>query len=152
MANPWEEGCRDEVQQNEPNNEDLRLAQCFICERPRKRFHGREVPLAVSKSGTVEQIKSAATEFFDLKMLEKTSSFANEPDIRYHKCCKDQYLRDISRNEDRAFFIKRKASNTAYTILCQTLEQRIIKEKECLFFNTVKKEYDELLIEETKSL
>lgn len=152
MANPSEEGCRHEVYPNEPNNEDLRLAQCFICERPRKHLHGREVPLSASKSGTLEQLKSAAMEFNDLTVLEKISSFANESDIRFHKCCKDQYMRDIARNEDREFFIKKGIKHCLHYFEWNVGATHNNNKKECLFFNTVKKEYEELLIEETKLL
>lgn len=87
------------------SNNDLPPRVCFICEKTRKRFHGREVCLAVSRLKTTEYLKNAATEYNDIPMLEKLSSFSKYSDIPYHKCCKDQYVRRISREENGELFI-----------------------------------------------
>lgn len=143
----------DQLYTDEPiDNNDSPLLQCFICEKNRKRRNGREVPLAVNKFRTTDLIKSAATEYNDIKMLEKISSFPNDSSIPYHKCCKDQYLRDIGKEENSEFGKKRKASNAAYSILCEMLEERVIQNNECLFFNHVAKEYQQLLEVQTRLL
>lgn len=92
-------------------------------------------------------MKSAATEHNDIRMLIKDDS-----NIPYHKYCKDQYLRDISREKDNEFFKKRNASNTAYNMLCEMLKEQVVKNNECLFFDHVKKEYQKLLVEQSKLL
>ncbi|KAL3280201.1 hypothetical protein HHI36_017701 [Cryptolaemus montrouzieri] len=33
-------------------------------------------------------------------MLEKISSYSEDSNIPYHKCCKDQYLRDLSKGNE----------------------------------------------------
>lgn len=81
-------------------------------------------------------------------MLEKLSSFSENSDISYHKCCKDHYLRRIYKNNDSEFLRKKKVYNTAYTILCDMLEERVVKNNECFFFDYIKKEYQKLLEEQ----
>lgn len=81
----------------------------------------------------------------DLQMLEKLSSFSDDTIIPYHKCCKDQYLRDIFKNDNSEFLTKKKVTKTAYTILCEMLEETVVKNSECLFFDFVKKEYQKLM-------
>lgn len=76
---------------------------CFICEKQRKRRHGREVRLAVNRLKTIESFKNAATEQNDIPMLEKLSSFYDDSKMPYHKCCKDQYLREIYKDENSEF-------------------------------------------------
>lgn len=78
-------------------------------------------------------------------MLEKLCSFSDNSNISYHKCCKEQYLREIYKDDNSELLRKKKVSNTAYTILCDLLEERVIKNNECLFFDYVKKEYKKLL-------
>ncbi|XP_077263749.1 uncharacterized protein LOC143898274 isoform X3 [Temnothorax americanus] len=147
------EGLDDTFRTDEPvSNENLPSVKCFICERTRKRQHGREVPLAVNRFRTIDLLKSAATEYNDINMLEKISSFSDDSNITYHKCCKDQYLRDISREKDNEFFKKREALNFAYIMLCEMLEENVVKNNECLFFDHVKKEYQKLLIEQSRLL
>ncbi|XP_039970190.1 uncharacterized protein LOC120782112 [Bactrocera tryoni] len=122
-------------------NEDLLLRECFICNKSWKRRLGRTVPLAVNKIRTIELLKSAATEHSDIEMLEKVSSFADTSTIPYHKCCKDLYLREVNKKAESDFVKKRKASNRAYELLCEMLEEYVVKKNECLFFHHVKKEY-----------
>ncbi|XP_014372173.2 uncharacterized protein LOC106721668 [Papilio machaon] len=133
-------------------DEVLPPVKCFICERARKRHRGREVPLAVNRFRTIDLIKSAATEHCDIVMLKKLSSFSKHYDIPYHKCCKDQYLRTISKGDESDFLKKRKASNTAYVMLCQILEEYCVENNEGILFDAVKKEYHNLLIEQCKLL
>lgn len=90
-------------------------------------------------------MKNAATEQNDVQMLEKLCSFSYDSKIPYHKCCKDQYLRDIYKDGNSEFLRKKKVTNTAYTILCEMLEETVVKNNECLFFDFVKKEYQKLL-------
>lgn len=97
-------------------HEDSASQTCFICQKQRKRHRGREVRLAVNRLKTIENLKSAATEQNDVQMLEKLSSFSDDTKIPYHKCCKDQYLRDIYQNDNSEFLRKKKVTNTAYTI------------------------------------
>ncbi|CAH2228320.1 jg1066, partial [Pararge aegeria aegeria] len=113
-------------------HEDSASQTCFICQKQRKRHHGREVRLAVNGFKTFENLKSAATEQNDVKMLEKLSSFSDDTKIPYHKCCKDQYLRDIYKDDNSEFLRKKKVTNTAYTILCEMLEETVVKNSECL--------------------
>lgn len=56
-------------------------------------------------------------------MLENISSFSDHSNIPNHKCCKDQYIRDISKVGESEFQKRRKASNTAYTMLRDMLEE-----------------------------
>ncbi|XP_018358131.1 PREDICTED: uncharacterized protein LOC108757918 isoform X2 [Trachymyrmex cornetzi] len=143
----------DEVRAHEPvSNDDLSEVKCFICERSRKKRHGREVPLVVNRFRIIDLLKSAATKHNDVEMLEKISSFSADSNIPYHKCCKDQYLRDISKGDVSDFVKKKRASNIAYVMLCEMLEEYVVKNKECLFFDYVKKEYQKLLIEQCKLL
>ncbi|KAJ8720630.1 hypothetical protein PYW08_006095 [Mythimna loreyi] len=136
----------DSLNTAEPvTHNDSALQTCFICEKQRKRYHGREVRLAVNRLKTIENIKNAATEQNDVSMLEKLSSFSDDSKTTYHKCCKDQYLRDIYKDESSEFLTKRKASNTAYTILCDMLEEKVVKNNECFFFDFIKNEYKQLL-------
>lgn len=90
-------------------------------------------------------MKNAATEQNDVSMLEKLSSFSDDSKISYHKCCKDQYLREIYKDENSEFLRKKKVCNTAYIILCDMLEERVVKNNECLFFDYIKEEYQKLL-------
>lgn len=131
------------------DNDSTRLT-CIICGKQRKRLHGREVPLAVSRLRTTDLIKSIATEYNDIKMLEKISSLCNDANIRYHKCCKDQYAREMGKEENSDYTKRRKASNMAYSMLCEMLEERVVKNNECLFFNHVAREYHKLLEEQIK--
>lgn len=133
-------------------NEDLILRECFICQKSKKRRQGRIVPLAVNKLRTIEALKNAATEHNDIEMLEKISSFTDISKVPYRKCCKDLYLREICKKETSDFVKKRLASNTAYNLLCEILEEYVVKKNECLFFDHVKKEYHRLLIEQYKLL
>uniref|UniRef100_A0A6P7FYQ7 Uncharacterized protein LOC114335591 n=1 Tax=Diabrotica virgifera virgifera TaxID=50390 RepID=A0A6P7FYQ7_DIAVI len=133
-------------------DKDLLHSECFICKKSKKRRHGRSVPLAVNRFQTIEALKSAATEYSDIEMLEKISSFTDSSKIPYHKCCKDLYLREICKTEDSDFAKRRKASNTAYDLLCEILEEYVVRKNECIFFDHVKKEYHRLLIEQYKGL
>lgn len=108
--------------------------------------------MSVSRLRTLDFLKSAGTEHCDVEMLEKISSFSDSLNIPYHKCCRDQYLRDISKGDESDFSKKRKASNTAYDMICEMLEQYVVKKNECLLFDHVKKEYRKLLIEQCAQL
>lgn len=66
-------------------------------------------------------------------MLEKLSSYSEDSSIPYHKCCKDQYLRDLSKGDERDFVKKRKVINTAYVLLCEMLEEYVVKKKNVYF-------------------
>ncbi|CAH2100857.1 unnamed protein product [Euphydryas editha] len=116
---------------NEPvAHEDSASQTCFICQKQRKRHHGREVRLAVNRLKTIESLKNAASEQNDVQMLEKLSSFSDDTKIPYHKCCKNQYLRDIYKDDNSEFSKKKKVTNTAYTILCEMLEETVVKNSE----------------------
>lgn len=78
-------------------------------------------------------------------MLEKISSLSDCSNIPYHKCCKDQYLRDIYKNGNSEFLNRRKVFNAAFNILRDMLEERVVKNNEYLFFDYVIKEYLKLL-------
>lgn len=136
----------------ENNDDNVPLQICFICEKTRKRRKGREIPLAVNRKKTIDLLKSPATEHNDIEMLEKISSFSEDSNIPYHKCCKDQYLRDLSKGDESDFVKKRKATNTGYLLLCNMLEDYVIKNNECLCYDHVKKQYLTLLTEQCKLL
>lgn len=147
------ENSDDHFQADEQNyDENVPLQVCFICEKTRKRRKGREIPLAVNRKQTIDLLKSTATEHNDIEMLEKISSYSEDSSIPYHKCCKDQYLRDLSKGDESDFVKKRKATNTAYVLLCEMLEEYIVKNNECLFYEHVKKQYLTLLTEQCKLL
>lgn len=105
----------DSCNTDEPvTHNDPASQTCFICKKQRKRHHGREVRLAVTRLKTVEFLKSAATEQNDVLMLEKLSCFSENSNISYHKCCKDQYLREIYRNDDSEFRRKKNLQQCVY--------------------------------------
>lgn len=61
-------------------------------------------------------------------------------------------MRNLTKGEESDFQKKLKAINTAYALLCDILEEYVVKNNECLFYDRVKSEYLRLLTEQCKLL
>lgn len=121
---------------------------CFFCDKSRKIYNYRVVPL---HSSVFEKLKhdifAVANECGDHAMEQKLESVGVNELINYHNPCKTTYLKKIAIKPatDTDWHKKHKFHELTYADICGFVETHIISNKECHLLQFLTDCYNEIL-------
>ncbi|XP_049881903.1 uncharacterized protein LOC126377895 [Pectinophora gossypiella] len=133
--------------------EDFSQLKCFLCKKSKRLNYGRRVPLILGVDKQTETVlKTAATTLKDKRLLKKINSFSKDFNIAYHKCCKDYYLRGISKRDANKFIKREKELNdSTCQSLAKAMDKYLVQDTKRLFIEHIREEFKKLEEEDAKS-
>lgn len=120
---------------------------CVICEKKRKKVKGREQPLNLTESETIEFLKSYALQFDARNLLQRIEGKEKIKDIiMHHRVCKYSLRSEVKsverkQNPRQQWHKKRDAHKLAFENVCSFVSNNVIQMRQSHFLSYCKELY-----------